>query len=51
VVPLWKGMAQWTQKNMHFLPEHHTDFIFSVIGEEFGFIGSLVLIGYFSLLL
>ena len=44
-----KGWLKGTQKNMHFLPEHHTDFIFSVIGEEFGFIGSLVLIGLFFL--
>ena len=44
-----KGWLQGTQKNMNFLPEHHTDFIFSVIGEEFGFLGSLVLLGVFTL--
>ncbi len=44
-----KGWLQGSQKNMNFLPEHHTDFIFSVIGEEFGFIGSVVLLMVFSL--
>ena len=44
-----KGWLQGTQKNMNFLPEHHTDFIFSVIGEEFGFLGSLLLLGVFAL--
>jgi len=44
-----KGWLQGTQKNMNFLPEHHTDFIFSVIGEEFGFIGALLLITVFTL--
>lgn len=45
-----KGWLEGTQKNMNFLPEHHTDFIYSVIGEEFGFIGSLVLLFLFFLL-
>lgn len=44
-----KGWLQGTQKNMNFLPEHHTDFIFSVIGEEFGFIGALILLTLFGL--
>ncbi len=44
-----KGWLQGTQKNMNFLPEHHTDFIFSVIGEEFGFLGSLLLLFVFIL--
>lgn len=44
-----KGWLQGTQKNMNFLPEHHTDFIFSVIGEEFGFIGSAILLFVFFL--
>jgi len=43
-----KGWLAGTQKNMNFLPEHHTDFIFSVIGEEFGFLGSLALLLAFS---
>ncbi len=44
-----KGWLQGTQKNMNFLPEHHTDFIFSVIGEEFGFLGALLLLIAFAL--
>ena len=38
-----KGFLMGSQKNLNFLPEHHTDFIISVIGEEFGFVGLLVL--------
>jgi rod shape determining protein RodA len=48
---LGKGFLLGTQKNMNFLPEHHTDFIFSVIGEEFGFIGSSILLFFFFLFL
>jgi rod shape determining protein RodA len=42
---------QGTQTNLDFLPAHHTDFIFAVIGEELGLIGALILVGVFCLLL
>lgn len=46
-----KGFLMGSQKNLQFLPEHHTDFIFSVIGEELGFFGCLIfLIIYFLFL-
>ncbi len=40
---LGKGFLNGTQHKLHFIPEHHTDFIFTVFGEEWGFIGSIVL--------
>ena len=46
-----KGFLQGTQTKFDFVPEQSTDFIFSTIGEEWGFIGSVVLIGLFVTLL
>ncbi|MEX0935760.1 MAG: rod shape-determining protein RodA [Gemmatimonadota bacterium] len=48
---LGKGFTEGTQKRLDFLPEQHTDFIFSVIGEELGFVGVLLAIVLFSALL
>lgn len=46
-----KGWLSGTQNQLNFLPERHTDFIFSVIGEEWGFLGAMVLIILYFLLL
>ena len=46
-----KGLFGGTQSQLNFLPENHTDFIFAVIGEELGFVGSIAILALYSLLL
>jgi len=48
---LGKGLYQGTQVQLNFLPEHHTDFIFSVVGEELGFLGATVLLVLYLILI
>lgn len=43
-----KGIGNASQSGSGFLPEAHTDFIFALLAEEFGFVGSAVLIGLFA---
>lgn len=46
-----KGFLQGTQTSLSYVPENHTDFIFTVVGEEFGFVGAMVVLGLFAVLL
>ena len=46
-----KGYLKGTQTRLHFLPEQHTDFAFSVLAEEWGFIGSVALLLLYLLLM
>ncbi len=46
-----KGFRKGTQSQLDFLPERHTDFIFSVLSEEHGFIGGMTTVGLFIFLL
>lgn len=48
---LGKGFTHGTQKRLAFLPAQHTDFIFSVVGEELGFVGVLAALGLFTALI
>ena len=45
-----QGWHQGTQTQLDFIPEQHTDFIFSAVGEEFGFIGCIILLSVFWLI-
>ncbi|MGH2570463.1 MAG: FtsW/RodA/SpoVE family cell cycle protein, partial [bacterium] len=44
------GFLEGTQKGLAFLPARHTDFIFSVVGEEFGYIGTMAVLALFTFL-
>ncbi|WP_138466502.1 rod shape-determining protein RodA [Poseidonocella sp. HB161398] len=46
-----RGFMQGTQSRLNFLPEKHTDFIFTTLAEEFGFVGASSLLGLYALVL
>ncbi|HEX2059640.1 MAG TPA: rod shape-determining protein RodA [Thermoanaerobaculia bacterium] len=46
-----KGFTRGTQGKFGFIPEHHTDFIFAVLGEEWGFVGVVVVLGLYLYLI
>ena len=49
---MWgKGFLKGTQSYLEFLPEKHTDFIFTLFSEEFGFLGSLALLFIYSIMI
>lgn len=45
-----KGLFGGTQSQLNFLPEHHTDFIFAVLGEELGFVGAVILLSLYLII-
>jgi rod shape determining protein RodA len=46
-----RGAQEATQTKLNFLPEHHTDFIFAVVGERFGFVGAALVLLLYALLI
>ena len=49
---MWgKGYLQGTQSHLNFLPEKQTDFIFTMLAEEFGFVGCLAVLGLLLLII
>lgn len=46
-----RGYMQGTQSRLNFLPEKHTDFIFTTLAEEFGFVGGVTLLGLYALII
>jgi rod shape determining protein RodA len=43
--------AQATQTKLNFLPEHHTDFVFAVVGEQWGFVGAALILALYAMLI
>ncbi len=48
---LGRGANGATQTKLDFIPEHHTDFVFSVVGEEFGFVGAAIVLSLYALVI
>ncbi len=46
-----RGSERATQTRLNFLPEHHTDFIFAVVGETYGFVGAALILSLYALLI
>jgi rod shape determining protein RodA len=46
-----RGFMQGSQSRLNFLPEKHTDFIFTTLAEEFGFVGAVSLLGLYALVI
>jgi rod shape determining protein RodA len=46
-----RGVENATQTGLNFLPEHHTDFIFAVVGETYGFAGAALVLSLYALLI
>ena len=46
-----RGQKGATQTKLNFIPEHHTDFVFSVVGEEYGFAGAALVLALYALLI
>jgi rod shape determining protein RodA len=46
-----RGYLNGSQTNLDFVPEQHTDFVFTVVGEELGFVGATVLLSLYAILL
>jgi rod shape determining protein RodA len=46
-----RGVDHATQTGLDFLPEHHTDFIFAVVGETYGFVGAALVLSLYALLI
>jgi len=45
-----RGVEHATQTKLDFLPEHHTDFVFAVVGEQYGFVGAAFVLSLYALL-